>query len=1020
MTGTSASVVPGLALAQVRQRPIRWVLVAVGVALAVALLAISQALSVLVADRALRLGLESLPVGERSVSVSFNGFLDDPGRLAGVDGDVRRELAGVTAGVTQAQLIFRELAVVSGSTFFLGAADDLADRVEVVSGRLPESCTPTLCEVVLVGDGVAPPGVDQLGLEVVGTVKRTDQLLLSGGFAPSGGAPLLVADGVAAATEISALTGFQRVYGWVAPLDLGRLRALGVNSYLARSAEVQDGLFHALPGLILVAPDSVLRAEADRAERSARRFALLGGSAAALLLGFAVLGAVGLRRDQGELFALLRRRGATSRQINGLAVLEAAGVVMIGAALGLLAGAAVAWWLGNREGLDGANTAALAVTASLLGVALLAAAALLLVVTTLVWPPEASARAWRLLDMVLVVSVLLIAVALSRGGVAAGSLDQGIDPLLVLLPLLAALATGLLAARLWPPLARLCQHALPRRWLSPRLALIGGLRQPLRIAGTTAFLAATVCSVVFAGAYQSTLAEGAADRASFETGLDARAQAGTSLESPLQISSLEDYEALAPGAQATSVVRSAAGARRGALDTAAVQVLGIDPTVLSSIRRWDRVVGAGDPAALAGRLSTPAPAAGAVLPPGRVFSMQATGPLRDIAVTAWFRAADGRESGVPLLLSGWRAGDSPASEAGRLTAEVPDLGSPVTLYRLVMRQPTDDATRRAHRLGEGPVDLPVVAGTMSFAEPRVGTSTIAGAWSGWGSPGGETTVAGSTLIVAVRLTGLALVAGPGLGEAETSLPVLADPETAALAGGAGTVSLTLGSSAPITVRVVGTVPRFPTAPERFVVGDGAALSGLLDTRGPGEGNAREVWITTPDGGGSLRAPLGLAPYERMNTTIRVDRQAELAADPVARGASTMLALAALVALLVAAVALVLLVVSDRRDGAGELYAWEVDGVAPSALRRLLVARAASVVLVAVPLGLAGGLLLAGATARLVGLTATGAAAQPPPQLAVGGRWVAAVLLLGVVGALIVAAVVAALALREPMPERVRS
>ncbi len=61
--GSTVRVVPGLAVAQVRHHPLRWVLVAVGVTLSVALLVVSQALAVVVADRALRQGLESLPLG---------------------------------------------------------------------------------------------------------------------------------------------------------------------------------------------------------------------------------------------------------------------------------------------------------------------------------------------------------------------------------------------------------------------------------------------------------------------------------------------------------------------------------------------------------------------------------------------------------------------------------------------------------------------------------------------------------------------------------------------------------------------------------------------------------------------------------------------------------------------------------------------------------------------------------------------------------------------------------------------
>jgi len=63
-------------------------------------------------------------------------------------------------------------------------------------------------------------------------------------------------------------------------------------------------------GLTVTAPDDVLRDQQRRAQLSARRFALLGGSATALLLGFAAVGAIGLRRDHATLVELLRRRGA--------------------------------------------------------------------------------------------------------------------------------------------------------------------------------------------------------------------------------------------------------------------------------------------------------------------------------------------------------------------------------------------------------------------------------------------------------------------------------------------------------------------------------------------------------------------------------------------------------------------------------------------------------------------------------------------------------------------------------------
>ena len=110
MDRSSPRVLPGLALAQVRHRPSRWLLVSVGVALAVALLVGTQGMAALVADRALRQGLASLPAGDRSVVVTYNEFLDDSAERAGLDQAVRRELTSVTAGPATFQVAFREIA----------------------------------------------------------------------------------------------------------------------------------------------------------------------------------------------------------------------------------------------------------------------------------------------------------------------------------------------------------------------------------------------------------------------------------------------------------------------------------------------------------------------------------------------------------------------------------------------------------------------------------------------------------------------------------------------------------------------------------------------------------------------------------------------------------------------------------------------------------------------------------------------------------------------------------------------
>ena len=142
---------------------------------------------------------------------------------------------------------------------------------------------------------------------------------------------------------------------------------------------------------------------------------------------------------------------------------------------------------------------------------------------------------------------------------------------------------------------------------------------------------------------------------------------------------------------------------------------------------------------------------------------------------------------------------------------------------------------------------------------------------------------------------------------------------------------------------------------------------------------------------------------------------QLAGDPVSRGSSLLLALAAALALLVAAAAVVLLVSGDRRDDAGELHAWESDGVRPATLRRMLLIRALSVVAVAVPVGLAAGLLLAHVGANVVAVDASGATPEPPLHVQVGPLWSSVLLVLGLGVAVGLAALVAGLALRERLP-----
>jgi hypothetical protein len=999
-----------LAWARLRHRPASWLLVAFGVAGATLLPVLTRNSSTIVAAQALRHGIAALPAGQRSLTVSYNGLVLTPDDLATLDGQARDRLAGLSARPARRELLYRPLADAAGGTFSLGATDDLAGAVRVTSGRLPVSCQPQRCEVVIVGTGT--PTLDPaLGLVPVGRAVRTDPLLLGGTFDPGNDKPLLLVDGVAAGSRLAALEQSQRAYGWVAPLDLDRVRQLGVAGYLARSARAPDDPARWRPGLTLTAPDDVLRGEDARARRSAGRFALLGGAGTALLLGFAVIGAIGLRRDHAAVVDLLRRRGAGRAGVGLLTALQSGVPVAVGTVAGLAVAVALAGIRAAAAGLPGVAAARDAAAGSVVPVLVGVLGAAAVVAATLSARAAGSAATVRrVLDVTVLAGVAAAALALARGSVTAGS-D---DPVLLALPVIGVVCGGLAAGRVWPLLLTPVARLLPARWLGPRLGLLAALRRPLRPVATVAFLAAAVAVVVFAGGYRATLNQGAVDQAAFAVPLDARVTIGPTADRPLDVAGVPAFAATAPGVTVHPVLRASAGVRVSAAESQPAELVGVDPAALAKIRSWDADVGASGAADAARRIAGPAgptgpagPAGPTGPPPGipvapdaRAISFDATGDTDRATVTAWLRTGDGRDIGLDLQ-----------ARAGQLTAALPaGLPAPTRLFALALAEPFDYATRHQHHIGEGNTDVAVLSGTVTLGLPRLADGAT---WSGWNSAQAQVTASGTRLAIAFQFTGARVVLTPLPSSAP--IPVLADPATAATAAG-GLLQLTVSGNRPVTARVVRVVPRFPTAGARFVVADVHALAGALDAREPGTGSVSELWLWAPDGAaGQLATALAAPPFDRLTVDLRQSRQDQLSGDPVARGAASLLTVSALVAVLVAMLAVVLLVVAERRDESAELFAWESDGVPPRTLRVSLFSRAAAVVAGAVPAGLLVGLLLSRITAALVQVTAVGTAPVPPLRLAAGPAWVAGVLALGVAAGLLVAAAVAGTALRERMP-----
>jgi hypothetical protein len=993
-------------------------LILLGVAAATVLPVVAVNSSAIVAAQAVRYGIAQLDAGSRSLIVSYSSLELADSERTQVDTETRRQLATLTAAPVRAELLYHQLADSTGQPYELGGADNLGNAIRIISGRAPASCTPSRCEVVVVGDGT--PSLDpSLGLVIVGRAVRTDPLVLTGTFDPGHATPLLLADNAASLGKLASLSAFQRAYGWVTSVDLDRVRHLGVTGYLARSAQVTEALAGYRGDLVLTAPDDVLRAQAARAQRSARRFTVLGGAATALLLGFAAVGAIGLRRDHLAVAALLRRRGAGRFAITLLTAIESAVPVLAGALFGLLAGAGVAALRCGAAGLPVASGAFSAVRGAA-GVALFGTvAAGVVVAVTRAWPAGTAPRAaWRTLDATVLVGAAIVGLALGRGSVTAAALDQRADPLLLALPVIFVICGGLLVGRAWPYPVRALQRLIRHGRTGPRLGLLGALGRPLRPVATAAFLAAATGIVVFAGAYRATLAQGAADQAGYAVPLTATVRTGTSLDQPLAVADLPTFAGLVPGGSAYPVLRSSASVKISAVESRAAEIVGVDPAALSRVPAWNRLAGASDAATTARllrpgtRTATATEQVGIPVPAGTtVLDFPAGGDLDQVQVTVWLRAADGRDVGLVLTRNGDHLVASPPKDSGD------------RIIALSMAESTDYATHEQHRIGEGGPTEQSLTGTVTLGAPTFASGNAvlpspAGAhdWAGWTSTTSQVSTNGGQLKVAYQFTGARVVVS-ALVPATAAVPVLVDPDTASAAIG-GNLQLVINGQAPLAARVVGVLPRFPTTTGHFVLADEEVLADQLDVREPGTGEPTEVWLSAPAGHAStLASRLAGAPYDRLALDLRQTRQDTLAGDPLARGASGLLDTDALLALLVAIVAVVLLVVAERRDESAELYAWESDGVAPGSLRASLFTRAAVVVAVAVPGGLLVGLALASVTTALVAVTAVGSTPTPPLSLAAGPAWVAELLGAGVALGLAAAAAVALTALRERLPRR---
>ena len=1001
-----------LAWIRLARRGERVVLVALGIAAGAALLASVLAGSLVAQDKSLSRATARLPQADRTVRLVWGGIGSGLGNdPAQVDRFARASVTPL-AGPPVRAMLFRQ-SEAGGHLFDLGAIDGLARFVRVQSGRLPHACRPERCEVLQFGGAGPIPQIGGLKLVRVGRATLTSKLplgdlitretyksVLSSAllYHTAATPPLLLAEGIAGLTSAEVFAPTYRSYAWTAPLGVHEVHPWTIDRFAERVQRTRSAVEAESLAFDLTAPVDELRAADATGKVAGRRLLLIGGEAAALLLAFAVLAAMGLRRDAEAEWRRLTWYGARRWQLVLVSVAEVVAVAVVGAVVGWAAGTGIGALVADRADVPGGailGHSTLAGRGILFAAAIAGAAALVVLLALRAGSARLGAFTVTPVDAAAGGALVAIVIALARGAANTSTLanERGTGAVLLLLPALIAFVAAVVVARALAPGLGLLERWGRRGPASVRLAALSLARHPGRAAIAVAFLVVSLGLAVFAEAYRATLVRGQNDQASFAVPVDDIVSEDlTKLVPVFQTASLDRFATAVPRGRAFAVLRQSGNVRR-LEGTEGVTVLGIPAGELTTVR-WR-----GDNASQSRRdlRRLLKPASSVVLQGIHIPSdaRELSLPLRargdELAVRAVIVTPLGEARGIALG----------TTRSGRLAGRVPRDARGGVLVSFTFGL----TNTGLHGVPNGGQNAAAVAqGTMSIGSPRADGHALPLDFGAWTGTGGITRETSGRLRYVVTGNAVARFRARQPTDGRP-VPIVVTRALAAAAGPGGILPIEVGSGT-ITGRVVATARRIPTIDGDAVLADGPTITTALDADAPGAGSPDEAWIDAPRGSeAQLDAALRRPPFDVLTVTSYRSRLAELRSEPLARGTLLTLVGAALVALGLALVGLLLGVVSDVRDERGELFDLEAQGAQPSTLRAHLRLRSGLVAAFGLVGGIATGAVLAALVVSLVTLTA--GAGSPQPPLLLGVDW--PVLLLGLAGYILFAATLVGLA-----------
>jgi hypothetical protein len=931
------------ALLRLRRDGRRTLLVGLGIAVGAAVLALTAVGSASVQDRAVQRALAGLAPSDRAVQAVWSGVpAQSDLSYARLDALARRAVTPVLGRTPFAVAVFRQ-ATWGGAFVNLGAVDGLARWLELRSGRLPSRCTPRDCELIQVGGAPVRPRLPFL--HVVGRATFRPGAPLQAYFGGGGERrpPVLLAEGVLPfqRTPLPDAALVARTYGWIAPLAPRRIHDWQLGALDTRLARAEAELERSSDVFTVAAPTGTTEAIRATSRVAGRRLLVLGGDAAVLLLGFALLASTRLRRDHADVQRRLTWAGARRAQILLVALTEVFVVTALGSAAGWAAGtgagALLARHLGSPGGLLVAHSILTGRSLAVgLALAALTAAAMLAAI-------RADGVAFGGLRLTVADAAALgalgaILLALARGKADAASLaGGGTGVMLILLPGLVLFVLAVAAARLLAPTLRGLELVARRARPSVRVALLSLARAPGDVVLTVVFFVLSVGVAVFAVAYRATLVDGLREQARFAV--------------PAPFVAREDVGRLVTVQQAGLRTGTAVVREFGSVRSTDFTLVALPPEALGRIDGWRSDFSSRTPRELAALLRPPAsPRLRGVAVSGSTLALPFATAGDRVAVTAVL--ANARGDFTQLLLGEYGAG----THVARVTVPPEARGGRIVALRLSF--PATASYVAGHREAEG---------GRAVNDAARGTLRLDRRFAGWfGSSGVR--VDGSSLHFVVNNAADAIVR-PHAPLDGALVPVVASPAVARAAGPDGVVALRVENIV-VPARIVATARYFPSVDGDVVAVDRDTWIAAANALDPGTSSPSEVWLQRP--------PPRALPLE---VDSQRAREQALAGDPLARGSIALLVVTALVALALAAVGLLLAVVGDARDDRAALTDLAVQGATPRDLRRHLLLRAGVVGALGIGGGIAAGAIVGALVVAVVTVTAGAQTALPPLALA---------------------------------------